>query len=66
MTCTFIVTDIETDGPYPGVHSMLSLASVACNARDSIVDDFEVNLEPLAGMTEHPEVMDWWRTQPEA
>ncbi len=63
---TFIVTDIETNGPYPGVHSMLGFASVACRQGDGIVGAFEVNIAPLGDMAEHPEVMEWWRTQPEA
>jgi len=42
---TFIVTDIETNGPYPGVHSMLGFASVACRQDDGIVGAFEVFTE---------------------
>ena len=63
---TYIVTDIETNGPYPGVQSMLGFASVACRRGDGIVDTFEVNTAPLGEMAEHPEVMAWWRTQPNA
>ncbi len=63
---TYIVTDIEANGPYPGVHSMLGFASVACRRGDGIVGEFEANIAPLAELTEHPEVMDWWRTQPDA
>ena len=63
---TYFVTDIETNGPHPGVHSMLGFASVACRRGDGIIGEFEKNVAPLAELTEHPEVMDWWRTQPDA
>ena len=63
---TYFVTDIETNGPYPGVHSMLGFASVACRRGDGIIGEFETNVAPLAELTEHTEVMDWWGTQPDA
>ena len=63
---TYFVTDIETNGPYPGVHSMLGFASVACRRGDGITGRFERNVAPLPELSEHPEVMDWWRSQPEA
>ncbi|MEM7121906.1 MAG: DNA polymerase III subunit epsilon [Pseudomonadota bacterium] len=63
---TYFVTDVETNGPTPGVHSMISFACIACRESVGIVDGFEVNLLPLPEMSEHPEVMAWWRTEPEA
>ncbi len=56
---TYFVTDIETNGPYPGVHSMLGFASVACRLGDGIVGEFEKNIAPLAELTDDSEVMDW-------
>ena len=63
---TYFVTDIETNGPYPGVHSMLGFASVVCRLGDGIVGEFEKNIAPLTELTDDSEVMDWWRTQPDA
>ena len=45
---------------------MLGFASVACRRGDGVVGEFEVNIAPLGEMAEHPEVMEWWRTQPGA
>lgn len=63
---TFVVTDIEADGPDPGRNSMLSFGSVACDADGRTVSEFTANLLPLPGAGEDPETMDWWRTEPEA
>lgn len=62
----FVVTDIETDGPDPGRHSMLSFGSVACDADGRTLSEFTVNLLPLPGAAQDPGTMDWWRTEPEA
>ncbi|MAD32374.1 MAG: exonuclease [Planctomycetes bacterium] len=56
----FVSTDIEADGPIPGPHSMLSLASVAMRADKIVVDEFSVNLKPLPGAAPHPRTMLWW------
>ena len=50
----YVSTDIEADGPVPGPHSMLSLASVALRADKSVVGEFTVNLAPLPGAAPHP------------
>ena len=62
----YVSTDVETDGPIPGPHSMLSFASAAYRADKTLVSTFEANLETLDGAAGHPETMAWWRTQPEA
>lgn len=62
----YISTDIETDGPIPGPHSMLSFASAAFFADKSMHGTFAANLETLDGATGHPETMAWWQTQPAA
>jgi hypothetical protein len=59
-------TSVETDGPIPGPHSMLSFASAAYRADKTLVGTFSANLEALPGATGHPETMAWWQTQPEA
>jgi hypothetical protein len=63
---TFVVTDIEADGPSPLDSSMLSFASVACDVTGKVLDEFEVVLEPRSDRKPHPDTMGWWQTQPEA
>jgi DNA polymerase III alpha subunit (gram-positive type) len=66
MAEIYVSTDIETDGPVPALHSMLSLASAAFRADGTLVDTFTVNLETLDGATEHPETMLFWQKFPAA
>ena len=66
MAEIYVSTDVETDGPIPGPHSMLSLASAAYLADKTLIATFSANLETLPGATPHPETMKWWETQPEA
>ena len=63
---TFVVTDIEADGPSPLGSSMLSFASVACDGVGTVLGEFEAVLEPRSDRKPHPETMAWWQTQPEA
>jgi hypothetical protein len=63
---TFVVTDIEADGPSPLASSMLSFASVACDVTGKVLGEFEVVLEPRSDRKPHPDTMAWWATQPEA
>jgi len=62
----YVSTDVETDGPIPGPHSMLSFGSAAYRADKTLVATFSANLETLPGANGHPETMAWWQTQPEA
>jgi hypothetical protein len=66
MSEIYISTDVETDGPIPGPHSMLSLASAAYTPDKRLVGTFSGNLETLQGASPHPKTMEWWSTQPEA
>ncbi|MFZ5510660.1 MAG: hypothetical protein ACOZCP_11460, partial [Pseudomonadota bacterium] len=43
----YVSTDIETDGPVAGKHSMLSLGSAAYLADKGLLSTFSANLEPL-------------------
>lgn len=63
---TFVVTDIEADGPSPLGSSMLSFASVACDVTGRVIDEFEAVLEPRSDRKPSPDTMAWWQTQPEA
>jgi len=62
----YVSTDVETDGPIPGPHSMLSFGSAAYRADKTLLATFSANLETLTGASGHPETMAWWQTQPEA
>jgi hypothetical protein len=62
----YLSTDVETDGPIPGPHSMLSFASAAYTADKKLLGTFSANLELLPGAAGDPKTMDWWRTQPQA
>ena len=66
MVEIYVSTDVETDGPIPGPHSMLSFASAAYLADKTLVGTFSANLETLPGATGDPKTMNWWKTQPSA
>src|SRR5260221_10909479 len=66
MNEIFVCTDIEADGPIPGMHSMLSFASAAYRADKQLVGTFSANLETLPEASPDPETMEWWRSRPEA
>ena len=62
----YVSSDIEADGPVPGLHSMLSLGAAAFDSDGRRLDTFSANLEPLEGASEDPRTMRWWASQPEA
>ncbi|HIC18397.1 TPA: exonuclease [Candidatus Poribacteria bacterium] len=62
----YISTDIETNGPIPSHHSMLSFGSAAFFLDNTIVSTFSYNLDLLPNAKEYPPTMEWWKTQPEA
>lgn len=62
----YVSTDVETDGPIPGPHSMLSLGSAAYTADKQLVATFSANLETLEHASAHPNTAEWWATQPQA
>ncbi len=57
----YVSTDVETDGPIPGPHSMLSFASVAFSEQGEELSHFTRNLETLTGASGHPDTMRWWQ-----
>src|ERR1700692_2809594 len=57
----YVSTDVETDGPIPGPHSMLCFASAAYLADKTLLGTFTANLRLLPDATAHPETMAWWR-----
>jgi hypothetical protein len=62
----YVSTDVETDGPIPGINSMLSFGSAAYLGDKTLVSTFSANLELLPEATPNQSTMDWWKTQPEA
>jgi hypothetical protein len=56
---TFVVTDIEADGPNPLESSMLSFASVACDVTGNVLDEFEAVLVPRPDRRPSPDTMAW-------
>jgi len=64
---TYVVCDIEADGPVPGPHSMFSLGAVAVNKNGEQFGEFEINFLPLKNAKPHPIIMKWFTTfAPEA
>jgi hypothetical protein len=66
MSEIYVSTDVETDGPIPGPHSMLSFGSAAFTADKQLVATFSANLELLPGAVANPETMRWWQSHPTA
>ncbi|MGV1792734.1 DNA polymerase III subunit epsilon [Rhizobium sp. A37_96] len=64
QTLSFIVTDIETDGPQPGRNSMISIASAAIGADGESQGTFKINLRPLSEATADCATMMWWQSEP--
>ncbi len=62
----YVSTDVETDGPIPGPHSMLSFASAAFTADKQLVGTFSCNLDTLPDAHADPKTAAWWQSQPEA
>jgi hypothetical protein len=62
----YVSTDIEADGPIPGVYSMLSFASAAYTETKDLVDTFSANLETLPDTSPHPKTQAWWDKHPAA
>ena len=60
---TYVVVDIEADGPDPFANSMLSLgaAAVTDDLRDA--GTFQVNLAPRQGTAPNPRTLAWFRAE---
>ena len=63
---TYVVTDVELDGPWPGINSMRSFASVAVSVDGAEHGRFEAVPEPLAGTAPDARTLEWFETQPGA
>jgi hypothetical protein len=62
----YVSTDIESDGPIPGPHSMLSLGSVAFDHTGTELGCFSANLELLPDSAPHPDTQRFWESNPVA
>jgi len=62
----YVSTDVETDGPIPGPHSMLSFGSAAFTVDGKMLSTFTRNLTTLPDAQGATDTMEWWATQPEA
>ena len=54
MAEIYVSTDVETDGPIPGPHSMLSFASAAYRGDKTLLATFSANLHTLLGAAATP------------
>lgn len=66
MVEVYVSTDVETDGPIPGPHSMLSIASAALLPDRGVVSTFSATLETLPDATAHPRTMAFWAQNAQA
>lgn len=67
MTECYISTDIETDGPIPGVNSMVSFGSAAFTVDKGLISTFSANLIQLPGAVMDPVTKtEFWDKNPEA
>src|SRR5258708_5231421 len=62
----YVSTDVEADGPIPGINSMLSFGSASYLADKSVIATFTANLETLPGAVTDPRTMGWWKKHPDA
>jgi hypothetical protein len=62
----YLSTDVESDGPIPGPHSMLSFASAAYTPDKRLVSTFSANLHTLPGAAGHPATLRFWAENPAA
>ena len=63
---TYVSIDIETDGPAPGINSMLALGAAAFNEEGEQIDTWYRKFFKLPEAGQNDETMEWWLTQPEA
>jgi hypothetical protein len=62
----YFSVDVESDGPIPGPHSMLSLGCAAFSVADGLLATFSMNLELLDGAAADPGTLEFWRKNQEA
>jgi len=56
----YVSVDIESDGPIPGPHSMLSLGAAAFDTSGKMLGTFSQNFNPLISARADDDTMTWW------
>lgn len=59
----YVMFDVETDGPVPGLFSMLSVGLVGITLAGDRVWECELNLRPVPEASTDPETMAWWQEE---
>ena len=60
----YVIVDIETDGPVPGLYSMLSIGAVASTDTEQ-VSEFYRKITPYEEAKPDPDTMEWWKAHPD-
>ncbi len=63
MNDVIISVDVETSGPTPGAHQLLSIGAVAYDSTGIEYDTFSINIYPVRGLYDDPDTTAWWDTQ---
>ena len=61
----YVTNHIHTEGPIPGPHSLLTVASAAHRADGTLISTFSTNVRELPGATIHPLSLKSWRGRAE-
>jgi len=62
----YVSIDVETDGPAPGLNSMLALGAAAFADDETELGTWYATLHPWNGGCQDEKTMAWWQTQPGA
>ncbi len=62
----YVSVDVETDGPIPGPHSMLSFGAACFAADGTLLGTCAANLMPLEGAAPDPETEVFWQQNQDA
>ena len=60
----FFSVDVETNGPIPGPHSLLSLGCVALDPNGTELGEWYANFDLLEGSAPHPDTEQFWAQFP--
>jgi hypothetical protein len=59
----YISVDIESDGPCPGINSMLQFGAVFYDPQGKTVRELDLNIFPVEGAVQDQNTMKWWAEQ---
>jgi hypothetical protein len=66
VTDIYVSIDVESTGPAPGLHSMISLGAAAFERDGAELGTWTANLRELHDATRHPDTMAFWEKHPVA